>query len=157
MPMSNLLVKTLSGARGSTSKFVLQLDRAVLTLIREFQIIPPKQFGRSDAATGEAGVDPLRALGDDNPISCRSGDGGTLLAIDLSYTVDTLQSEYDAYHQFALHVGLKGTGTLRNYMTRTESDLLWKVISISGQPPGNWRSMDLYQDGVAPSGNSRVA
>ena len=55
MPMSNLLVKTLSGARGGTSKFVLQLDRAVLTLIREFQIIPPKQFGRSDAATGDAG------------------------------------------------------------------------------------------------------
>jgi len=155
MAMSNLLVKTLGGPTGRISKFVLQLDAAVLTFIRQFQIIPPEQFGRSGAATGSAGVDPLRAPGYDNPIVCSSGGDGSLL-ITLSYTVDTLQSERDAYDQFALHVGLQGTGTLFNDMTSTESNLLWKVIAVSGQPPGNWRSMDLYQDGPAPSGNSRV-
>ena len=106
---------------------------------------------------GEASTDPLHFSNDpDNPIICSGDDpnntGHLLFLITLNLPVDNPNI---GESNGTLVVGMQGTGSLDQ--VSTEDLLLWKVVSISGQPPPSWRSMDIFQDVPAPSGDSAVA
>ncbi len=154
MPICNVLIKALGSANGQIAKFILQLDSPLLRALTSFQIVPSNQFGFD--FVGEASTDPLRALNDpDNQISCVGTDPNTtsqLLIIDLNLPVDPNIGE----NAGSLVVGMQGTGSVADNTRFTKDILVWKVVSISGQPPPSWRSMDIFQDLPAPSGDSVV-
>jgi hypothetical protein len=135
------------------AKSILQLDSPSLLSIRSFQIVPSDQFGFD--FVGTASVDPLIALTDpDNGINCAGEDpdrSSQVLIIELKLPADNSNIGDNAG---SLVVGMQRTGTVADNTRFTEDILLWKVVSISGQPPPSWRSMDIFQDLPAPSGDS---
>jgi hypothetical protein len=135
-------------------KFILQLDSPLLRSIRSFQIVPSNQFGFD--FVGEADTAPLRALTDpENGILCVGWAASTseqLLIISLNLPVDPNIGE----NAGSLAAGMQGTGTIDDNTRHTDDMLLWKVVSISGQPPGSWQSMDIFQDLPAPSGDGAI-
>jgi hypothetical protein len=158
MPICNVLIKTLGSANGQMKKFILQLDSPLLRSIRSFQIVPSNEFGFD--FVGWAATDSTVPSNDpENPISCIGKDPNTdfqLFYIDLNLPVDDPNIGQRAG---SLVVGMQGTGELDEnpgHSSSTENILLWKVVSISGQPPPSWRSMDIFQDLPAPSGDSVV-
>jgi hypothetical protein len=155
MPISNLLIKTLGSANGQMAKFILQLDSASLRLLSSFQIVPSDQFGFD--FVGTAATDLFTPLTDpNNGIFCTGTDPDTssvVLIIELKLPVDNSNIGDNAG---SLVVGMQATGTVADNTRFTEDILLWKVVSISGQPPQSWQSMDIFQDLPAPSGDSAV-
>jgi hypothetical protein len=156
MPICNVLIKTLGSANGRIAKFILQLDSPSLRALTSFQIVPSNQFGVD--FVGDAYTDPLSASNDpENPITCVGDDPKTrahVFFIVLNLPVDPNIGERAG----SLVVGMQGTGELaENSRTSAENILLWKVVSISGQPPPSWKSMDIFQDLPAPSDDSAVA
>jgi hypothetical protein len=153
MPICNVLIKALGSANGQIGKFILQLDSPLLRVLTSFQIVPSNQFGFD--FVGEASTDPLAALNDNNPIVCVGEEPNTasqLLIIALNLPVDPNIGE----NAGSLVVGMQGTGSVADNTRFTQDILVWKVVSISGQPPPSWRSMDIFQDLPAPSGDSVV-
>jgi hypothetical protein len=155
MPICNVLIKNLASVNGRIVKFILQLDSPLLRALTSFQIVPSNQFGFD--FVGEAHTDPLVASNDpENPITCVGNDsktGAQLFFFTLNLPVDPNIGESAG----SLVVGMQGTGELNNTRTTVATNiLLWKVVSISGQPPPSWRSMDIFQDLPAPSNDSAV-
>ena len=154
MPICNLLIKTLGAANGRMLKFILQLDSPALLSITSFQIVPSNQF--SFDFVGDASVDPLNFLTDPNNGIFLTGldpnSNAQLLVGLLHLPVDPNISATAG----SLVVGMQGTGDIADNTQNTDDMLLWKVVSISGQPPPSWRSMDIFQDLPAPSGDSAV-
>jgi len=156
MPICNVLIKTLGSANGQMAKFILQLDSPSLQSLSSFQIVPSNQFGFD--FVGTASTDPTKASNaPNNPIICQGTDpntSATLFQIVLNLPVDNSNIGETAG---TLVVGMQGTGELDENVSPGFSDiLLWKVVSISGQPPPSWTSMDIFQDLPAPSGDSVV-
>jgi hypothetical protein len=154
MPICNLLIKTLGAANGQMLKFILQLDSPSLLSITSFQIVPSNQF--SFNFVGDASVDHFNFLTDPkNGIFLTGLDPNSnaqLLVGLLNLPVDPNISATAG----SLVVGMQGTGDIADNTQGTDDMLLWKVVSISGQPPPSWRSMDIFQDLPAPSGDSAV-
>ena len=158
MPICNVLIKILGPANGLTAKFIMQLDSPLPQSLRSFQIVPSNQFGVD--FLGSASWTSL--VDSDNPdvthcISCQARNShNNLLFWIFLYLPDMAGS---------LVVGMQGTGTSEDLTSYdwaaqtgdvTDDGLLWKVVSISGQPPPSWGSMDIFQDLPAPSGDSAV-
>jgi len=136
------------------AKFILQLDSPLLRAITSFQIVPSNQFGFD--FVGRAFTDADLPLNDpENTLSCDGLDPNAttreLLLIDLNLPVDP---NHIGPITGSLVVGMQGTGEVDDNTRSTQDMLLWKVVSISGQPPPSWRSMDIFQDLPAPSGDS---
>jgi hypothetical protein len=158
MPICNLLIKT---TRPATTKFILQLDSPSLRALRTFQIVPSNQFGFD--FVGKVTGNVIKASDDPrNELPCFAYDPNTnscLFIIALFFSDDDPNiGKFGLPGSFV--VGMQGTGLFED-MTRgielyTENMLLWKVVSISGQPPPSWGSMDIFQDLPAPSGDSAV-
>jgi hypothetical protein len=153
VPICNLLIKTLGSANGQMAKFILQLDSPSLLSIHSFQTVPSDQFGFD--FVGTASVDPLIVLTDpDNSITCLGEDANDmsvqLFSIDLKLPINPNIGD----NAGSLVVGMQGTGEFSDYTSNTGDILLWKAVSISGRPPPSWRSMDIFQDLPAPSGDS---
>ena len=139
MAICNVLIKVLDLP---PKKFLLLLDSAIKNKITSFQILPA---GTLSVDAGEADADPLMDP-NESPITC-VGPG-----LDRQFILLSLEGATDP-----LFVGQQGTGAISDNRKGTEASLLWKVISIAGRPPQNWRSMDIFQDLPPPPDNQRVA
>jgi len=117
MPICNVLIKTLGSADGRMRKFLLLLDSPGFNTMRSFEIVPSDEFGFDFVGT----IGPL--LGDQ--IFCNGLDdqNSDVLDVILDGTDDPMI------------VGMQGTGSVVDSVHNTDDILLWKVISISGQPP----------------------
>jgi hypothetical protein len=128
-------------------KFILQLDSPLVWTLSSFQVVPSNQFGFD--FVGKAFTDPFTG----NTIECWGNDPNTnsdILDIELDLPDD---SDPGAAGR-SLVVGMQGTGSVNNNPITFSDILLWMVVSISGQPPPSWKSMDIFQDLPAPSSDS---
>ncbi|MBV9273272.1 MAG: hypothetical protein JO333_05205 [Verrucomicrobia bacterium] len=149
MPICNVLIKTLGSASGQMEKFILQLDSPLLWTLKSFQIVPSNQFGFD--FVGQAFTDPFTG----NTIDCWGNDPNTNSVI-LDIELDLPDDSNPGAAGRSLVVGMQGTGSINNNPITFFDILLWKVVSISGQPPSSWPSMDIFQDLPAPSSDSAV-
>jgi hypothetical protein len=155
MPICNVLIKTLGFRK---EKFILQLDSTSIRAVTSFQILPSNQFGFD--FVGKAQADLGLPLNDpDNSISCLGYNRNTDsqdLTIELYIDGDPVDGFIIVNNNMSLVVGMQSVGEVWDNTRNSHDALLWKVVSISGQPPPSWRSMDIFQDLPAPSGDSAV-
>jgi hypothetical protein len=145
------------------AKFILQLDSPLPQSLRSFQIVPSNQFGfdfvgSASPALVADGYNPDVS----NCILCMGKDRSSHELFSISLYPPNITGKNPA----SLVVGMQGSGefddaTAVDWTAQTgditSDTLLWKVVSISGQPPPSWRSMDIFQDLPEPSDNSAVA